>query len=78
MSQSNSSYAPIEETLDELTRMGFWYRVLRVPTDRFQVILHATPESGPISWGKNFESGDTLEEAASRVLGAAMEARHGL
>jgi len=66
----------LEETLDELTRMGFWYRVLRVPAGRWQVILHATPESGPITWGKNYESGATLEEAASRAFGAVMESRH--
>jgi len=58
-------------------RMGYWVRLHVTPAGRFQVILHASDASGPIDWGKNFEGGDTPEEAAARVLDAALAAHKG-
>lgn len=75
MSAANKPYPTFAESLYALTRMGYWVRLHITPAGRFQVILHASPESGPIDWGKNFEGGDTPEEAACRVLDAAIAAK---
>ena len=75
MSIKEITYPPLAESLYELSRMGYWMRLHVTLSGRFQVVLHADPSSGPIDWGKNFEGGDTPEEAAFRILEAARKAR---